>query len=119
MATGLPVISTQCGGLAAFVNAATAFVVRSEMVDAPQAVVSSYEAAPGARWCEPRVDDVADHMRSVHVAGSAAREIGKRGRKLMVSNFSIPTIGHHTARLVNDAASALRGRSEQAKQSRR
>ena len=61
MAQKLPVIVTGYSGHMDFCSADTAFLVGYELVPS-----QSHLAVPGAKWAEPKVDDLRAHMRFVY-----------------------------------------------------
>ncbi len=91
MLLGKPVIATNYSGNTDFTNNRTAF-----LVDGPLKEVGpdDYMFGTGQFWCDPDVEQAADHMRTCFEDRQLASRIAKAGQAFILENYSPVAVGN-------------------------
>ncbi|RNF27418.1 mannosyltransferase-like protein [Trypanosoma conorhini] len=87
MAMGVPVLSTNWGGAAAFMSPNATFAIPVDgLEETPEGL--GYDTFPGNKWAVPSVRGAAAMMRYLVEHPDHARAVGQRGRRHIESHFS-------------------------------
>jgi glycosyltransferase involved in cell wall biosynthesis len=89
-----PVIATNYSGNLDFMNAETGLLVPWEYTEVGQDA-AAYPSH--AKWAEPSVEAAAEYMRYVYSNPASGREIGRRARKFIETQFSPEVTGEKMA----------------------
>ena len=86
-----PVIATNYSGNTDFTNSNTAFLVDGSMKDLGP---DDYMFGTGQYWCDPDVEQAAEHMRTCFEDRALAAAKAKAGRAFIVENHNPMTVGN-------------------------
>lgn len=88
MASGLPVIATNWSGHTEFMDRDNSYLLDCELAKIKNSEVVNQPHYAGHRWAEVKVDHIAETMKGVYAARTAASEKGVRARKDMVEKWT-------------------------------
>jgi glycosyltransferase involved in cell wall biosynthesis len=99
MALGTPVIATDFGGSAEFIDATTGFPVAYEMTRTEKKI-GPYEA--GTVWANPDLADAVRALREVRSNPVEAKKRATKARRIIEERFSLTSVGERIkARLLS------------------
>lgn len=103
MTMGLPLIMTPWSGLTGFITDDTCFQIPLDgLEEIPQQTWDAYGFEAGKKWALPSRNGTADLMRYVVAHPEHAREVGRRGRQLVLQRFSEEAVADTMDREIAD-----------------